>query len=98
MKRVYPCADSGFYCREATEAYEKKNWHYIVMARKTARLIEQLQRVEWKPSPKTDADQCDLEQVAREAGKLNRQTFLFTLAPGRIQGGTGLLVNRIATF
>lgn len=57
VKRVYARADSGIYCREAIEAYEKKGWHYIVVARKTARLIEQLQTVDWKPSPKTDADQ-----------------------------------------
>ncbi|HUV96686.1 MAG TPA: IS1380 family transposase [Acidobacteriaceae bacterium] len=57
VKRVYARADSGFYCREAIDAYEKKGWHYIVVARKTARLIEQLQAVDWKPSPKTDADQ-----------------------------------------
>jgi hypothetical protein len=50
-------ADSGFYCREAIEAYEKKYWGYIVVARKMARLIEQLQMAEWKPSPRTDADQ-----------------------------------------
>jgi hypothetical protein len=59
VKNVYARADSGFYCREAIEAYEKKGWHYIVVARKTARLIEQLQMAEWKPSPKTDAEeQC----------------------------------------
>ncbi|MHB2007254.1 MAG: MIP/aquaporin family protein, partial [Acidobacteriaceae bacterium] len=55
VKQVYARADSGFYCREAIEAYEKKHWHYIVVARKTARLIEQLQTADWKPSPKTDA-------------------------------------------
>jgi hypothetical protein len=49
--------DSGFCCREATEAYEKKGWQYIVVARKTARLIDELQTAEWQPSPKTDADQ-----------------------------------------
>jgi len=57
VKHVYARADSGFYCREAIEAYEKKGWHYIVVARKTARLIEQLQMAAWKPSPKTDAEQ-----------------------------------------
>ncbi|MHB1745265.1 MAG: transposase [Acidobacteriaceae bacterium] len=35
VKQVYARADSGFYCREAIEAYEKKHWHYIVVARKT---------------------------------------------------------------
>lgn len=44
------------------------------------------------------ADQCNLEDVAREARKLNRHTFLLTLAPERIKGGTGSLVNPIATF
>ena len=38
VKRVYARADSGFYCRQAIEAYEKKGWKYIVVARKTARL------------------------------------------------------------
>jgi hypothetical protein len=60
VKHVYARADSGFYCREAIEAYEKKHWHYIVVARKTARLIDRLQAADWKPSPKTDADeQCE---------------------------------------
>jgi Transposase DDE domain group 1 len=60
VKHVRARADSGFYCREAIEAYEKKGWHYIVVARKTARLIEQLQMAEWKPSPRTDAEeQCE---------------------------------------
>lgn len=44
------------------------------------------------------ADQCNLEDVGREVRKLNRQTFLLTLAPERIKGGTGSLVNPIATF
>ena len=60
VKRVYARADSGFYCREAIEAYERKGWKYIVVARKTARLVEQLQKATWKPSPKTDGDeQCE---------------------------------------
>jgi kynurenine formamidase len=44
------------------------------------------------------ADQCNLEDVARESLKLKRQTFLLTLAPVRIKGGTGALINPIATF
>lgn len=44
------------------------------------------------------ADQCDLEDIARLAQKLHRETFLLTLAPVRIKGGTGSLVNPIATF
>jgi kynurenine formamidase len=44
------------------------------------------------------ADQCNLEDVARESRQLGRSTFLLTLAPVRIKGGTGALVNPIATF
>jgi kynurenine formamidase len=44
------------------------------------------------------ADQCNLEDVAREAQRMHRYTFLLTLAPVRIKGGTGALVNPIATF
>jgi kynurenine formamidase len=44
------------------------------------------------------ADQCNLEDLAREAQRLHRTTFLLTLAPVRIEGGTGALVNPIATF
>lgn len=44
------------------------------------------------------ADQCDLEGLAKESLKLHRQTFLLTLAPVRSTGGTGSLVNPIATF
>jgi hypothetical protein len=53
-------ADSGFYCAEAVQAYEEANCGFVIVARKTSRLVEQLEQVEWKPSPKTDADeQCD---------------------------------------
>jgi kynurenine formamidase len=44
------------------------------------------------------ADQCNPEDLARQAQKLKRQTFLLTIAPPRIKGGTGALVNPIATF
>jgi len=44
------------------------------------------------------ADQCNLEDIAVEVQKLHRFTFLLTLAPVRVKGGTGALVNPIATF
>jgi kynurenine formamidase len=44
------------------------------------------------------ADQCNLEDISRETQSLHRYTFLLTLAPVRIKGGTGALVNPIATF
>jgi kynurenine formamidase len=43
-------------------------------------------------------DQCDLEQISKEAAKRNRWTFLFTAAPIRVTGGTGAPINPIATF
>jgi hypothetical protein len=60
VKRIYGRADSGFYCREAVEGYEELHARFVVCARKTARLVEQLRQAEWKPSPKTDADaECE---------------------------------------
>ena len=57
---IYARADSGFYCREAIEAYEKAGVRFIVSARKTARLIEELKAAHWTGSPKTDAEgQCE---------------------------------------
>jgi hypothetical protein len=60
VKTVYGRADSGFYCWEAIQAYEKRNCRFIVVARKTARLVDELKAAGWKPSPRTDADgQCE---------------------------------------
>jgi hypothetical protein len=55
VKQIFGRADSGFYCREAVEAYEECNARFVISARKTSRLVEQLRQVEWKPSKKTDA-------------------------------------------
>ena len=55
VKQIYGRADSGFYCREAVEGYEQLHARFVVCARKTARLVEQLRQAEWRPSPKTDA-------------------------------------------
>jgi kynurenine formamidase len=43
-------------------------------------------------------DEMDLELVAREAAKRKRWEFLVTAAPDAIPGGTGSLINPIATF
>ena len=55
VKQILGRADSGFYCREAVEAYEECAARFVISARKTSRLVEQLRQAEWKPSPKTDA-------------------------------------------
>src|SRR5881396_256354 len=60
VKQIYGRADSGFYCREAVEAYAEFDARFVICARKTARLVEALRQAEWKPSPKTDADaECE---------------------------------------
>jgi Transposase DDE domain group 1 len=59
VKTIYARADSGFYCREAVETYESRGVQFIISARKTSRLVEELKAADWKPSPRTDADgQC----------------------------------------
>jgi hypothetical protein len=56
----YGRADCGFYCWEAVETYEKYDCQFIVVAQKTARLLEELKAAHWKRSPRTDADeQCE---------------------------------------
>ncbi len=60
VKQIYGRVDSGFYCREAIEAYEECKARFVVSARKTSRLVEQLRQAEWKPSKKTDAEwECE---------------------------------------
>ena len=43
-------------------------------------------------------DECDLEELAREAAKRKRWVFLFTAGPLAVPGGTGAPINPIATF
>src|SRR3972149_10953947 len=63
-------ADSGFYCWEAVEAYEKFKCSFIVVARKTSRLLEELVAAKWEPSPRTDADeQCEFWYQPQGWGK-----------------------------
>ena len=57
VKRVFARVDSGFYCGEAVKEYEQANCQFVISARKTQRLVEQLNRAEWKPSPQTDAEE-----------------------------------------
>jgi hypothetical protein len=60
VKQIYGRVDSGFYCWEAVQAYEQFDARFVICARKTARLVEQLRQAEWQPSPQTDADaECE---------------------------------------
>jgi len=43
-------------------------------------------------------DECDLEDLGREAAKRKRWVFHFTAAPLAVPGGTGSPINPIATY
>ena len=73
VKIVRARADSGFYCWEAVDAYENPGCQFIVVARKTSRLLNRLQTAEWEPSPDTDADeQCEFSYQPKGWGKAFR--------------------------
>ena len=73
IQKIFARADSGFYCSEAVQAYQKAQAHFIIVARKTSRLLEQLQTADWKPSPKTDADkQCEFRYQPEGWGQAYR--------------------------
>ena len=60
LKEICGRSDSGFYCKEAVEGYEEFNCRFVISARKTSRLVEQLRQAEWKKSTKTDAEwECE---------------------------------------
>src|SRR2546427_703875 len=66
-------ADSGFYCREAVEAYEKHGCWFVLSAQKTPRLVEELQAARWTGSPRTDADgQCEFRYQPEGWGRAYR--------------------------
>src|SRR5438876_2906245 len=73
VERVYARADSGFYCREAVEAYEKHGCWFVLSAQKTSRLVEELQAARWTGSPRTDADgQCEFRYQPEGWGQAYR--------------------------
>jgi hypothetical protein len=73
VRQIYARADAGFYCWDAVEAYEKHQVGFILVASKSSRLREQLQKARWKPSPKSDADeQCEFQYQPEGWGKAYR--------------------------
>src|SRR5262252_456535 len=73
VKTIYGRADSGFYCWDAVEAYEKRGVQFIISAQKTSRLVDELKAAEWKRSPRTDADdQCEFRYQPEGWGKAYR--------------------------
>jgi hypothetical protein len=60
VKHINGRVDSGFYCREAVEAYEECHVQFAISARKTSRLVEELKQAEWKPSKRTKEEwECE---------------------------------------
>jgi hypothetical protein len=55
--KIFAGTDAGFYCWEAVQAYEKGQASFIMVARKTTRLLVELQSACWQLSPRTDADE-----------------------------------------
>ena len=43
-------------------------------------------------------DNCDLEQLSKEAARRRRWSFLVTASPAAVPGATGSVLNPIATF
>jgi hypothetical protein len=56
---------------------------FIISARKTARLVEELKAAEWKPSPSTDAEeQCEFRSQPEGWEKAYRFIALPKRRPG----------------
>ena len=73
VEKIYARADAGFYCGEAAGAYEKRGVEFIISARKTPRLVDELKAANWRPSPRTDADgQCEFRYQPEGWGKAYR--------------------------
>jgi hypothetical protein len=73
VSSIYARADSGFYCWETVEAYEKFKCKFIVVARKTARLVDELNAAQWEPSRHTGAEeQCEFWYQPKGWGKAYR--------------------------
>ena len=73
VRKLFARADAGFYCWEAVQAYEKAKASFLIVARKTSRLVEELEKAAWRPSPNTDADeQCEFQYQPEGWGKAYR--------------------------
>ncbi len=73
VETIFARADSGFYCGHAVAAYEERGAQFIISARKTARLVEELKAADWKRSPCPDADgQCEFSYQPEGWGKAYR--------------------------
>jgi hypothetical protein len=73
VQTIFARADAGFYCGEAVETYQSQGVEFIISARKTSRLIEELHAADWKRSPHTDAaGQCEFRYQPKGWGQAYR--------------------------
>ena len=73
VQRCYARADSGLYCSDTVEAYEKHGCQFVLSAQKTPRLVAELKAARWTGSPRTDADgQCEFRYQPEGWGKAYR--------------------------
>jgi hypothetical protein len=73
VERRYGRSDSGFYCLEAVQAYEKHDCRFVIAAQKSAPLMAAMQSARWTGSPRTDADgQCEFRHQPSEWPKAYR--------------------------
>lgn len=73
----YARADSGFYCLEAVQAYEKHTCTFVIAAQKSASLMTAVLSARWTGSPRTDADgQCEFRHQPGEWPKAYRYVAL----------------------
>jgi hypothetical protein len=75
VKTIYARADAGFYCWDAIEAYEKCKVQFIMVARKTSRLVERAGKADWKPSGRPTLMSSANSGLSRRAGR-SRTAFL----------------------
>lgn len=99
VEKIFARADSGFYCWEAVEAYQRAGCQFIVVARKTSRLVEKLQQADWQPSPKTDAGaQCEFRYQPEGWGQEFRFVALrYEKEPEEVEQGAAEQYQLFAT-
>jgi Transposase DDE domain group 1 len=66
VETIYARADAGFYCWEAVQAYDKAGVQFVIAARKTSPLLDELKAAEWKPCRDGRAEgQCEFQYQAK---------------------------------
>jgi len=86
VKTLLARADSGFYCWDAVQAYESVKCGFIIVARKTARLVEELKRHSGsgrhRPTPTDSAS----SGISRMAGGKRTGSWRCVMRSGRRLG------------